>query len=166
MESNESCRYEQLTFLVRPGGVEPPHARVDHGLPPVAAAAHVQDAGEDPARRRDNVPARLDSQAGWHGLGHSSLVFMIEAQVRYVVGAVAHASARGVARIEVRPAARAAYDQLVQQKMRRTVWVTGGCKSWYLDASGRNVTLWPGFTWDFAKQTRRFDPDSYDTEPG
>jgi cation diffusion facilitator CzcD-associated flavoprotein CzcO len=98
------------------------------------------------------------------GLGHSSQVFMIEAQIRYVVGAVAHASAHGAARIEVRPAAQAAYDQQVQQKMGRTVWVTGGCKSWYLDARGRNVTLWPGFTWPFAKQTRRFDPDSYDLE--
>jgi cation diffusion facilitator CzcD-associated flavoprotein CzcO len=96
------------------------------------------------------------------GLGHSSQVFMIEAQIRYVVGAVAHARACGAARIEVRPAAQAAYDRQVQQKMRRTVWVTGGCKSWYLDARDRNVTLWPGFTWAFARQTRQFDADSYE----
>jgi len=46
--------------------------------------------------------------------------------------------------------------------MRRTVWVTGGCKSWYLDADGRNVTLWPDFTWIYAWQARRFDPSNYD----
>ena len=96
------------------------------------------------------------------GLGHGSQVFMIEAQIRYVVGALAHARTVGAVRIEVRPAAQAAYNRQVQRMMGRTVWVTGGCQSWYLDTSGRNVTLWPGFTWTFARQTRRFDAPSYE----
>jgi cation diffusion facilitator CzcD-associated flavoprotein CzcO len=95
------------------------------------------------------------------GLGHSSQVFMIEAQIRYVLGALVHAGRLAVDRIEVRPEAQAAYDRVVQRKMRRTVWVTGGCKSWYLDSDGRNVTLWPDFTWVYARQTRRFDPSNY-----
>jgi hypothetical protein len=80
----------------------------------------------------------------------------------YITGAVAHARRRGAVRVEVRPGAQAAYDRTLQKKMKRTVWVTGGCKSWYLDAAGRNVTLWPDFTWAFAWQTRRFDAASYD----
>lgn len=96
------------------------------------------------------------------GLGHSSQVFMIEAQIRYVVAALTRARASGAHRIEVRPAAQAGYDRRVNRKMRRTVWVTGGCRSWYLDASGRNITLWPDFTWAFARQTRRFDSGSYE----
>jgi cation diffusion facilitator CzcD-associated flavoprotein CzcO len=96
------------------------------------------------------------------GLGHTSQVFMIEAQIRYVLGALVHARRHGIDRIEVRPEAQAAYDRVVQRKMRRTVWVTGGCRSWYLDAEGRNVTLWPDFTWIYAWQTRRFDPSNYD----
>ena len=44
--------------------------------------------------------------------------------------------------------------------MWHTVWVTGGCTSWYLDGAGRNLALWPDFTWAFAWQTRRFDPAS------
>ena len=96
------------------------------------------------------------------GLGHNSQVFMIEAQVRYVLGALQHARRHGADRIEVRPAPQAAYDRVVQRKMRRTVWVTGGCKSWYLDAEGRNVALWPDFTWRYAWLTRRFDPSNYD----
>lgn len=96
------------------------------------------------------------------GLGHSSQVFMIEAQIRYVTGAVAHARAHGAASIEVRSAAQAAYDNHLRQKMRRTVWMTGGCRSWYLDHRGRNITLWPGLIWDFARQTRQFDADSYE----
>jgi len=96
------------------------------------------------------------------GLGHNSQVFMIEAQIRYVASALVHARRHGIDRIEARPAAQAAYDRVVGRKMRRTVWVTGGCKSWYLDAAGRNITLWPDFTWVYAWQTRRFDPSSYD----
>jgi cation diffusion facilitator CzcD-associated flavoprotein CzcO len=96
------------------------------------------------------------------GLGHSSQVFMIEAQIRYVVCALADARRHGAMRVEVRPGAQAAYDAAVQQKMKGTVWVTGGCKSWYLDAEGRNVTLWPDFTWVYAWQTRRFDAPSYE----
>lgn len=96
------------------------------------------------------------------GLGHSSQVFMIEAQIRYIIGAVAHARRQGAVRVEVRADAQAAYDRALQKKMKRTVWVTGGCKSWYLDDAGRNVTLWPDFTWAFAWQTRRFEAASYD----
>ena len=72
---------------------------------------------------------------------------MIEAQIRYVPRHAPHArAARGRPRRGA-PRAQAAYDGMVQRNMRRTVWVTGGCKSWYLDAEGRNVTLWPDFTW-------------------
>jgi cation diffusion facilitator CzcD-associated flavoprotein CzcO len=96
------------------------------------------------------------------GLGHTSQVFMIEAQIRYVLSALVHARRHGADRVEVRPEAQEAYDRVVQRKMRRTVWVTGGCQSWYLDDEGRNVTLWPDFTWVYAWQTRRFDPSNYD----
>ena len=52
----------------------------------------------------------------------------------------------------------------VQQAMQGTVWTSGGCASWYLDQSGKNTTLWPGFTWRFRRETRRFDPGEYLTQ--
>jgi cation diffusion facilitator CzcD-associated flavoprotein CzcO len=99
------------------------------------------------------------------GLGHNSQVLMIEAQIKYVAGAMAHARSQHITRLEVRAAAQARWDRAVQRKMLGTVWLTGGCKSWYLDDRGRNVTLWPGSTWSFAWRTRRFDPDSYNQDP-
>jgi hypothetical protein len=63
--------------------------------------------------------------------------------------------------VEARPEAQAAYNDAIQSKMGRTVWSAGGCASWYLDASGRNTTLWPSFTWRFRQATRRFRPDEY-----
>lgn len=87
---------------------------------------------------------------------------MIEAQIRYVAGAIGHVRNQGAVRVEVRPGAQAAYDRTLQRKLPGTVWVTGGCRSWYLDDEGRNVALWTDFTWAYAWQTRRFDPASYD----
>jgi hypothetical protein len=36
-----------------------------------------------------------------------------------------------------------------------------GCSSWYLDAAGRNLTLWPGFTFTFRRRTKRFRPRDF-----
>ncbi len=46
--------------------------------------------------------------------------------------------------------------------MKRTVWNTGGCTSWYLDANGRNTTIWPGTTGEFRRATRHVDLAEYD----
>jgi hypothetical protein len=49
----------------------------------------------------------------------------------------------------------------VQRLTRGTVWVSGGCASYYIDRNGRNSSLWPTFTWPFRKRTREFDEGAY-----
>jgi hypothetical protein len=66
--------------------------------------------------------------------------------------------------VEVRPEAQETFDAEMQRRMQGTVWVSG-CASWYLDANGRNTTVWPGFTFEFRRRTRHFDPQSYDLLP-
>jgi cation diffusion facilitator CzcD-associated flavoprotein CzcO len=95
------------------------------------------------------------------GLGHNSILYMIESQVAYVVDALAQLEARGAASLEARPEALEAWDARVQQALQGTVWNAGGCSSWYLDASGRNTTLWPTFTWTFRRATRRVRLEEY-----
>jgi cation diffusion facilitator CzcD-associated flavoprotein CzcO len=95
------------------------------------------------------------------GLGHNSIVFMIESQVDYVGDALATMRRRGARRVEVRPEAQQAYNAEVQQLTRGTVWVSGGCASYYIDRNGRNSSLWPTFTWPFRMRTRRFDEGAY-----
>jgi cation diffusion facilitator CzcD-associated flavoprotein CzcO len=99
------------------------------------------------------------------GLGHNSMVYMIESQVAYVVAALLHMRAHGLGLIEVRAEAEKAWNEQVQRDMAGTVWMTGGCASWYLDASGRNTTLWPGFSFEFRRALRRFDPGAYELAP-
>jgi hypothetical protein len=64
---------------------------------------------------------------------------------------------------EIRPEVQDAFNADLQKRMRRTIWSTGGCSSWYLDRHGRNTTLWPGFTFEFRLATRRFDVAAYST---
>ncbi len=89
------------------------------------------------------------------GLGHNSVVLMIEAQVRYVMSLLAQMQRRGWRAIEVRREAEAAWNAAIQTKIAGTVWLTGGCKSWYLDENGRNTTIWPGFVAEYQFKTRR-----------
>jgi cation diffusion facilitator CzcD-associated flavoprotein CzcO len=96
------------------------------------------------------------------GLGHTSLVFMIESQVQYVVDAVRTMRARGWKAVDVRAETQAKYNDRLQARLARTVWASG-CRSWYLTRSGRNTTLWPGFTFEYRLRTRRFDPRNYVT---
>ncbi|HTZ92448.1 MAG TPA: NAD(P)/FAD-dependent oxidoreductase [Streptosporangiaceae bacterium] len=86
------------------------------------------------------------------GLGHSSMLLMIESQLNYLADGIAKTYG-GV--FEVRPEVAAAYNAELQRKLPGTVWGSG-CSSWYLDSEGRNLTLWPGFTFDFRRRTREF----------
>ena len=94
------------------------------------------------------------------GLGHNSMVFMIESQLRYVMDALRVMDEQQIATFEIRPEAMTAYNEQIQSKMPGTVWMSG-CASWYLDSTGRNTTVWPDFTWRFRHRTRRFDTRPY-----
>ena len=91
------------------------------------------------------------------GLGHSSMVYMIESQIDHVLDALRVMRRRGAAVAEVTPEAQAAYNRDLDARMEGTVWNTG-CASWYIDATGRNATIWPDWTWRFRRRSRRFDP--------
>jgi hypothetical protein len=90
---------------------------------------------------------------------------MIESQVNYIVDALRTMRREGLGAVEVKPAAQATSNAWIRKRMETTVWSTGGCKSWYLDANGNNVTLWPDFTFRYRAKTRRFDRANYDVEP-
>lgn len=98
------------------------------------------------------------------GLGHTSMVVMIEGQVNYVLDALDQMDAENLETVEVRSEVQAAANDEIQAKLEHSVWNTGGCASWYLDERGRNTTLWPTYTFDFRRRTRRFDLGSYRQE--
>jgi cation diffusion facilitator CzcD-associated flavoprotein CzcO len=94
------------------------------------------------------------------GLGHNSIIFMIECQVRLVMSCLQAMRDREAATIEPRPEVVRIYNDEMQRRLGGTVWSTG-CKSWYVNASGKNTTLWPGFTVEFAARTARMRASDY-----
>ncbi|MFJ6750798.1 flavin-containing monooxygenase [Streptomyces sp. NPDC091266] len=97
------------------------------------------------------------------GLGNSSMILMIEAQLNYLCDYMRQLDVLGdrIA-LSARPAAVQQWTRTIQRRMQRTVWNTGGCDSWYLDANGRNTTAWPGTTAEFKKVTRQVDLAEYE----
>ncbi len=94
------------------------------------------------------------------GLGHNSMVFMMESQIAYAIGALRAMRERQLASVELRHDALRRYNDALQKRLPKTVWGSG-CASWYISSSGKNTTVWPGSTIEFWARTRRFDARSY-----
>jgi hypothetical protein len=99
------------------------------------------------------------------GLGHTSIVLMIEAQVDHLMDALEQMKSRGLGAIEPRPDVQRRYNEAIQRHLQGTVWNSGGCQSWYLDLNGRNTTLWPSFTFTFKRLLRHCDLNDYVVQP-
>jgi cation diffusion facilitator CzcD-associated flavoprotein CzcO len=97
------------------------------------------------------------------GLGHNSVLLMIEAQIAYLKQVLAHCERAGVATLEPTPAAQAGYIQEVDRGTEGSVWTAGGCLSWYVDKTGRNSTLWPGSVRAYQRRLARLDIGDYIT---
>ena len=93
-------------------------------------------------------------------LGHNSIIFMIESQIRYLMGAVDHLRRRPRTDVDVKPAVADAWNAQVQAEIRDSVW-NAGCDSWYKTASGKVTNNWPGAAYRYRLATRRFEPDHY-----
>jgi cation diffusion facilitator CzcD-associated flavoprotein CzcO len=100
------------------------------------------------------------------GLGHNSMIHIIESQLAYIRDYVTTvARLGGSSALDVRPGAQERWNAALQRRMAGSVWLTGGCTSWYLSAPGRNPTVWPGSTIAFRRATRRLDLAEYEVRP-
>lgn len=96
------------------------------------------------------------------GLGHNSVIFMIEAQVRYVLQCLNWIATGRLNPVEIRPDKQRTFNENLRKRFRKTVWQSKRgsawqlpCRSWYVDAKGRNSTLWPGMSWSYWLAMRR-----------
>lgn len=99
------------------------------------------------------------------GLGHSSMVLMIESQIRYILSALAQQKQGGFRYLDVKAEVQASFNRRLTDKLAKTVWATG-CSSWYQTSSGKNTTLWPSSTLAFRYLTRRLALADYRTVAG
>jgi cyclohexanone monooxygenase len=95
------------------------------------------------------------------GLGHNSMIYMIESQIAYVMDALAKLDEKQAPALDVKPATQAAFNAEIQAKLQASVWGTG-CSSWYLTPGGKNCTLWPDFTFKFRGRTKHINEDDFE----
>ncbi|MCA1226965.1 NAD(P)/FAD-dependent oxidoreductase [Saccharopolyspora sp. 6M] len=96
------------------------------------------------------------------GLGHNSVVFMIESQINYVLSCLRPILRGDVDQVDVRQSVQDEFNDRIQHQLGGAVWSAGGCQSWYLDVNGVNRTIWPGFTWNYWLRTRKADPADFE----
>ena len=97
--------------------------------------------------------------------GNQSALYMLEAQTAYIVDALRVMRQRGARTVEVRPDRQEAFVAEAEARSVDTVWLRGGCKSYYQTPDGRNAGLWPNWSFEFRRRTRRFDADAYVLQP-
>jgi cation diffusion facilitator CzcD-associated flavoprotein CzcO len=94
--------------------------------------------------------------------GHTSALLYAEAQIEYIIDCLDHLERNSLASFDVRDDAQAAFNHRLRERLKSTVWTSGGCGSWYLDADGGTSVIWPGYTWQFRKALSSFDPQAYE----
>jgi cation diffusion facilitator CzcD-associated flavoprotein CzcO len=172
-----SIRQVQASSIVTADGVEHPVDAIilATGFHPISVA--------DPLRGRDGIPlaARWAQRreaylgttvAGYPNYfmligpntatGHTSVLLYAEAQIEYIMDCLEHLERNGLASLDVRGDVQAAFNDDLRERLKSTVWTSGGCGSWYLDADGGTSVIWPGYTWQFRRALRAFDPQAYE----
>lgn len=97
-------------------------------------------------------------------VGSNSVLFVLEAQARYIVRALKHMRRRRSSYLAVRPEAMAAFVAKIDRWMAGTVWTTR-CSNYFRVASGRVVTQWPRSARAFWAMTRRFRSADFLVDP-
>jgi cation diffusion facilitator CzcD-associated flavoprotein CzcO len=98
------------------------------------------------------------------GLGHNSIVFIIESQVQYILSALREALKKGWKSLDVKADIQNRFNERIQKRFHTTVWSREHCRSWYQTPSGKNTTIWPGFSFTFRLRTLFFDAASYEIQ--
>jgi cation diffusion facilitator CzcD-associated flavoprotein CzcO len=102
---------------------------------------------------------------GPNSIGINSVIFSLESQIAYVMSALATMGREGIGRMDVRPEALEGFVREVDRASAGSVWTAGGCKAYYVDDTGRNFAIYPGFAAGYRRRTRRFDTKPYALEP-
>lgn len=94
--------------------------------------------------------------------GNQSAIYMIESQITYIVDALTMMRDSGARRVEVRRHVQDAFVREMAERSASTVWLTGGCTSYYTTPDGGNAGLYPNWSFEYRRRTSKFDAHSYE----
>ncbi|MFN8644156.1 MAG: NAD(P)/FAD-dependent oxidoreductase [Candidatus Binatia bacterium] len=93
-------------------------------------------------------------------LGHNTIIYMLECQMAYIIGALRALEAEDLRYLDLQPVMLDAYNAEIQAVLRGSAWAAAG-DSWYKDAEGHITNNWPWSTFAYWLRTRRFDRAAY-----
>lgn len=93
------------------------------------------------------------------GVGTTSVVYMIEAQLNLILQAIKTAGNNRL--IQVSQAAHRRYNEEIRSALQNTVWA-GDCKSWYKRADGEISSLYPYNARTFLKDHRKLAMEDFE----
>lgn len=100
------------------------------------------------------------------GLGHNSIVHMMESQLNYIMDYLKYLDQNPTAFLNVKATVQNAFNEKIQEELKSMIWSDGGCNSYYLkDNDGKNTSIWPGSTMSYRKKTRKINKSDYDLLP-
>ena len=100
------------------------------------------------------------------GLGHNSIVHMMESQLNYIMSYLKYLDKNPNSALNVKETVQNEFNQKIQQQLKTMIWSDGGCNSYYLkDSDGKNTSIWPGSTMSYRKQTKRINMSDYNLVP-
>jgi cation diffusion facilitator CzcD-associated flavoprotein CzcO len=94
------------------------------------------------------------------GLGHNSMIYMIESQTNYIMDCIQKMQKQHIKSVEVKRDVQDKFNAEIQKKLVGTIWQSG-CKSWYITEDGKNHTVWPGFTLEFRNRTKTINLNDF-----
>lgn len=97
------------------------------------------------------------------GPGHTSVLVYTEAQMKYIQQAVKLMYEKDIRYLNVKDEKQREFNKFIDDRMKLTTW-TSGCNSWYLNESGKNTTLYPGFASEYVLGVRNFNLSDYEVE--
>lgn len=93
---------------------------------------------------------------------NQSAVFMIEGQLDYIVDGIRTVRDHGIRRFDVRADVQAEFVDEMRSRAQRGTWLRGGCSSYYTNDRGLNAGLYPNWSFEYRRRTRRFDLADYE----
>jgi cation diffusion facilitator CzcD-associated flavoprotein CzcO len=161
--SGTGYEVDALVFATGFETVRPPFARRVYGVEGVSLDSH-WDRGMQAydAIAVHGFPNLFIMNGPNTGLGHNSVVYIIEAQIDYLLGMLDYRDAQGGHVLEARSEAEDAYVTRLDAMAEGTLWLAGGCKNWYVDPRSNRLTLvWPDFAFSFRRTNGAFHPEGY-----
>lgn len=91
-----------------------------------------------------------------------SFIGLAEAQLDYIVDGLLKIKNKGISKLNVKADVIKKHNDLVQKHLQTTVFNSGGCKSYYLDANGRNFAAWPWSLKKLKQRLKKLDLKDYE----